>query len=176
MDFSYVAGFFDGEGCVRTQYKSYTLQITIVQSTKQDAVLFEIRDFLRTQGIKANLFVADTSNGRYAPIRTLSIGDSASLIKFFNGVMPHLIVKKEKAIKALEWARAKQSHKDDIAARLRRAVELYSAGRSGGFIRKSCRITHTQLKAHLARLGIHRRTISEAWVHRKVYYPTAGSL
>lgn len=142
------------------QRASFALQVTMVQSTKQDAVIFAIQSFLAEQGIKSGTYTGKA--GGYAPLRTLFICDSQSLIAFFEGVMPYLIVKRKKSEEALVWAREKQARKDATAARLKRCEELYAAGASTGMLRKACGVNHDQIRTHFKKVGIRMRTIGEA--------------
>jgi len=158
MTFGYIAGFFDGEGHVRIQRRISNLQATMVQSTKQDQVLLDIQAFLKDNGIVAHSSVADmkytAQDGRVCGMRTLSIHDSASLIKFFENTLPYLIVKKEKAAEALQWAREKQARKDIFAAKLVECERLYLAGASMDELFERFGLGNDSFKRHMARRGL----------------------
>ncbi len=85
IDWSYVAGFFDGEGTVGTSGK-YSICASISQ--KDLHVLDLIVHFLLGQGVEANI------NGYPSGASNLCIR-ARSLKSFLEGVRPYVIVKKQ---------------------------------------------------------------------------------
>jgi len=103
MNWAYIAGFFDGEGCVSRLNKNAShiyWRIDIVQKDRN--VLDEIQKFIRygkvfrsTTGIKKTLIY------RYG------IHKQEQILDFLSNVLPYVVVKKEKVQKLLEnpWKR-----------------------------------------------------------------------
>ena len=92
ITWEYIAGFFDGEGCVMGHNK--TPRISIAQ--KRPQVLVEIQDFLYEHDIRSQIFTYSTKD-----ISQLRINARLEVISFIDGVLPHLIVKKEECEQAL---------------------------------------------------------------------------
>lgn len=133
MNFAYIAGFFDGEGCVHAQPNIQAHRITIVQSAPQDAVLHRIKEFLEPLGVKASVRTTRHPyvgrNGLRASMTTLAVCNSASLIVFLSGIMPYLVVKKAKAEQALSNAIEVQKRKDEAKRLNDRYREAYERQR-----------------------------------------------
>lgn len=123
MRWEYIAGFFDGEGCVNTTTRkvegTQCVTVTIAQSNadgveKPPAVLLEISAFLSEVGIVHNisggrkyLRQTTTSDGRKInttrPIYNLQIQNRHGIIAFLTGVRPFLRVKKTKSEDVLRF-------------------------------------------------------------------------
>jgi hypothetical protein len=108
MDISYVAGFFDGEGCLsfegvrsRPDYGHY--RITIGQVTRP--VLDAIKEFLESNGIHTSpVHLRQKKKKEYwRPCFALRIGRRDDVAKFCRLVQPHVIVKKETVDNFLTW-------------------------------------------------------------------------
>lgn len=96
INWSYVAGFMDGEGHVDTS----TLRITIVQ--KDRVPLDKIADFLNTQGIRTQI-THRTSQYRNKGLEygkrnlhALRVNRADDVLKFCRACLPYSIVKKQK--------------------------------------------------------------------------------
>ena len=114
MDWGYVAGFIDGEGSIvlyrykekREPFREYLqTRLDMVQSTR--VVLEEIRLFLVASGcLSVSLFHhPNVGYGGLKPAGTLyrlSMASKHDLELVLLNVLPHLIVKKQKAIDMLE--------------------------------------------------------------------------
>jgi len=108
MDWSYVAGFFDGEGCVTYSrphnngiaYKQYPY---LTFSNTNSKVLTTIQEFLTENGIRSKLSSFSRkhrSERGWKECYTLNIYDKRSVQECVYGMHPYLIVK----ILDVEWA------------------------------------------------------------------------
>src|SRR5215471_15933376 len=98
MTWEYVAGFFDGEGSVhygRTPTERRIVRVTFTQGVKQNHVLYEIQEFLESYDIKSGM------NGLGTKLR-VSLPDIPVCLEY---MLPHLIVKREKATECLAFLR-----------------------------------------------------------------------
>ncbi len=110
MDYSYIAGFFDGEGCITMAMGSSrhctNPQVKITQADDIGRkVLQEIQTFIHEKdGIKSSLrLAAPPKDGdsyralRKKPIWIFNIHSRESVSRFVKRVFPYLIVKKTKS-------------------------------------------------------------------------------
>lgn len=154
MNWSYVAGFFDGEG----HFGSHTKGIwraSMAQKLSHREVIDSINDFLSDQGVRTNLFI-NMPNGK-CPMAVLAIVNAESLELFCMGVGPFLIVKKLGAEKAIAYARRVLAKKALSKQKLSRAVSAYTGGRGMPWIWTNVRVDSRTLCNELDRLGIPRR-------------------
>lgn len=103
LTWEYIAGFFDGEGCVScynnpARPDALTVVASIAQTGLEGhALLTEIKDFLTGHGIKSYL---DTKHSRmrshptYRKSYALRICAKPSLIPFLTNMIPYLRIKK----------------------------------------------------------------------------------
>ena len=104
MNWSYIAGFFDGEGCVqknKNQTGRYYPYLDIT-NTNLD-VLKSIGKFLGSNGIRYKLnkpWKARNDPAHWLPRTHLTIYDKVSVQKCICEMFPYLIVKSDMA----EWA------------------------------------------------------------------------
>jgi hypothetical protein len=100
VTWQYVAGFFDGEGCVGAPSGRTGIKLQIAQKTA--AVLEEIKSFLDAQGI-----VCAISRNRSHPAQmyTLHIDGRAAARLMLEGLRPYVIVKKQSVEDALRQLR-----------------------------------------------------------------------
>lgn len=101
VTWAYVAGFTDGEGSIRMQTKqkdnsTWSAFEVILTQKKQNAwVLYEIKDFLDSEGIHSSIY----GDGRYGTKRNpneqyyLFIRRVKDVYNFIIAVQPYLIVK-----------------------------------------------------------------------------------
>ena len=98
MEWAYIAGFFDGKGCIyKVKRKGKLLPsrlITISQASRP--VLDAITDFLLDNAISC-LAVREVNPNHYI----LDINGMKDVLPFLQNVYPFLIVKKEKAQEAI---------------------------------------------------------------------------
>lgn len=103
MDWSYVAGFFDGEGSIHKDKKSNSWTVQLTQKDRE--VLDQIREFLINHSISpVGIYYrlnGKTINDKHFDIHILIFSKRANVIRFFQAVLPYLIVKKAKAKEAL---------------------------------------------------------------------------
>ena len=98
MNWAYISGFFDGEGCIQVGHdrKKNCDRFKVQFTQKNPAVLFEIALFLEKHGIKCT--VIDYGNQwRLEIYRILAIK------KFLEKTSPYLIVKLMKANETLAY-------------------------------------------------------------------------
>ena len=101
MNWSYIAGFFDGEGSINLQPRS--CQASFTQVIRKDMVLENIQSFLRSRGVRSGLSSHSGRKGtKWNPTQRLTVSDHCSVVKFLQSVLPYLTVKKEKAEKAIK--------------------------------------------------------------------------
>lgn len=98
MTWEYIAGFFDGEGCIQG-YLS-TPRVSIAQ--KRPLVLQEIQKFLWEQDIRSQIFRYSSEKKDLSQLR---INAGEEVASFVENVLPFLIVKKEECIVALNKIR-----------------------------------------------------------------------
>jgi len=92
MNWEYIAGFIDGEGCftISTQNYYYHPRIRISQNTKK--VLNIIKDFLKKNGIRSSI-IRNANKQRNNVYYNLDIMDRKSLLKMCEFLEDKLIVK-----------------------------------------------------------------------------------
>ena len=106
MNWAYIAGFFDGEGCLHAVGSggagTYKFRITIAQSEEIGRpTLNEIKRFLHDRGI--DCFVAahqraiSKRNPKWKQCWNLWIKQQRSIRLFIEGVFPYLRIKKQRA-------------------------------------------------------------------------------
>lgn len=98
MNWAYVAGFFDGEGCVG---KYAHFHVSMNQAEPHDLVIYAIQDFLTTQGVESRVDVSHSGRRNHNAVHVLSLNKQSEVKKFLEGVLPFLIVKREKAEEVL---------------------------------------------------------------------------
>ena len=128
VTWEYLAGFFDGEGCIHYQHREYGkyVLVNVTQGTVNEAkshVLRKIFVFLRSHGIPVrwnpytnmNPYTKNYSGG----IKVVAT-NAPSVIAWLEGMLPHLIVKRDLAIEAVAFART--IHKRAIERRVKDAA------------------------------------------------------
>lgn len=112
MNWSYIAGFTDGEGYIlhkvyttreysKNNGKYYTTsrlrrRIVLTQSKKQNKVLYKIKEFL-DENLKTNVRIYDRKDGNFQ----LMIIRDADVYETCKRIVGHSIVKKEKIVGVL---------------------------------------------------------------------------
>ena len=115
MNWEYIAGFFDAQGCVGfyTTTKEYRYsyvkipkgrkQRMIIMTQKTRQVLEDIHCFLKSEGIESQIDERkNILNGRVFPFYRLEVRGRASKIKFLEEIKDKVILKRSKVIDALE--------------------------------------------------------------------------
>lgn len=91
---SYIAGFFDGEGCI---YVNKENRIRIEISQKRTFVLEEIMKFLNTEGITS--IISYSKNDKASELR---INKHREIMDFLEKILPYTIVKKQETENAIK--------------------------------------------------------------------------
>lgn len=100
MDWSYIAGFFDGEGCVhlhKRKCRGWRRCLTIGQ--KDPEPLEVIQEFLYKQGINLRFYkYSNNGNAFY----TLYVSKIRDIEKVIRNILPYLVIKREACEKMLD--------------------------------------------------------------------------
>lgn len=101
MNWSYIAGFFDGEGCISTEWnrarRGMNFRMQFCQSGQEGQdVLEEIKEFMAKRGIHSTM-CHRSKKGRNRQMHVLVVSSRGSILRCLVGVLPHLRVKKTKA-------------------------------------------------------------------------------
>jgi hypothetical protein len=97
VSWAYVAGFFDGEGCVGAPSSRTGVHVSVVQ--KSPRVLEEIAAFLESHGVTTSYH-----RNRSHPARMYSLHASSheGARAWLEGMLPYLIVKRQCAEDAIQ--------------------------------------------------------------------------
>lgn len=108
MDWSYVAGYFDGEGNVRFKAApsrpDYVL-IGLMWSNTHLASLEAIRQFIGCGIIRHRKPKARLDGTAYVPGHQLNVERVADIVRVSEQMLPHLMIKRAKVEEMLHWAR-----------------------------------------------------------------------
>jgi hypothetical protein len=106
MDWSYVAGFTDGDGCISRELAKGTYSYARLRwSQKLDSadVLYAIADFLGEQGLKVSERNYSVSvKGHKYPQCELAITNAEDTRVALHAMLPYLVLKKQRALEAIE--------------------------------------------------------------------------
>lgn len=140
MDWSYLSGFFDGEGSInirngfRQNGKTHkSVQLILAQVFYQADVLEKIRDFLLNEAIHSSVHIRQPKLviSQLHAMHILSVSRYSDVWKMLEKMLPLLIVKRQKAIEALEFLREHDwrpsSRRIEIGEKI---VKLYQRGES----------------------------------------------
>jgi len=109
INWAYIAGFFDGEGCIYHQYdenrRMFRSKVQLTQ--REPLVLEEISKFLTAKGI-AHVVKDYGIQFRLEIYRQYDIG------KFLKGVEPYVIVKLKKTNEMLAWLGTRQHYQQQV--------------------------------------------------------------
>jgi len=101
LSWQYIAGFTDGEGCIRINSNhryGCSPKIAIAQSGARGLdVLTKIRLWLLEQDIPSNFDIQEPTKLSKLTLYRLTITKRETATKFLEGVLPYLIVKKVEA-------------------------------------------------------------------------------
>lgn len=162
MNWSYVAGFFDGEGTVGflpRKGHGFRTYVSMAQTDNDGhLVLKKIRSFLLSQGVKLSLY----------PVRRLKNTSVLCSYKhetvkhFLEFVLPLLIVKKVAALRALQEISDREWRVAATIEQRKKAAKLYLAGASMEEVKKRFGIGQEALHKGLSECGQRMRTRSES--------------
>lgn len=168
MDWSYVAGFMDGEGHVsykETQGKrGKTLKHSIgcCQSTPQDLCLREIKKFLDLEGIESRLHIAKSNGPRRHPVSILYlVGDRKDKIRFLEKIIPLSYVKRRNA-EILVVLLREQEERLDSKKRVEQAWKFYCEGHPSIECEDKFKISGETLRRFAIANGYKMRSLSES--------------
>jgi|SRR5579859_1609701 len=88
MTWQYIAGFFDGEGCI-TYTSEDRLQLSVSQ--KRPKVIYRIQEFLALNGIESVIYIQKSSQH---VLRIKQGKRKENAIKFLNLIFPFLVCKR----------------------------------------------------------------------------------
>lgn len=101
MTWQYVAGFFDGEGCISTEWnrarRGMNFRVQLCQSGREGQdVLEEIKEFMAERRIHSTM-CHRSKHGRNRQMHVLVVSSRESILRCLVAVLPHLRIKKVKA-------------------------------------------------------------------------------
>lgn len=174
MDWSYVSGFFDGEGCVFIGRNNRPV-VTVSQTVGEHNVLEKLKAFLQAHGISsANIYSISRKhhNPKWKDAHTLQIGKSKDVEIFLRNCLPHLIVKVSKATEALSLI-TNQDRKWCRQEDVRVAIEEYAQGATIEGLRRKYGIGAKTLRKSLVANGIRVR---KTWENGALRDPLTGRM
>ena len=98
MNVSYIAGLFDGEGCIYVARVRHFLRFDVSIANTNEQVLQELKTFLGYGTIHQR---HDKRYPKHLPVYRWIIHHRVDVHKFLTLLLPHLIIKKEKAERML---------------------------------------------------------------------------
>jgi hypothetical protein len=105
VNWAYLAGFTDGDGCITLQVKGQYVvpRIRWAQKEADSAVLDRIAEFLDTQGFKngGRSFSVARAGHKY-PQRELWITNNEDTRRALIEMLPYLVVKRDRAAEAVD--------------------------------------------------------------------------
>jgi hypothetical protein len=136
ISWQYIAGFFDGEGCVNVYETQGYLRpyCSMVQAEPRQEVILKISEFLDMEGIDHRIDTAEQKGYGWKPLHRLQITKRSETLKFLRAIQPYAIAKKADVDRVAEWieknppkAGRKRLHADKQAKRM---LELWEDGMS----------------------------------------------
>jgi hypothetical protein len=166
MDWAYIAGYFDGEGCVHnTPTKRGTKTTCLAWYNTHVESLQAICDFMEVGSVRARPEGSSGFGGK-KPAYELKITNKAGLLHALDNMLPHLIVKRKKAeaLKCYLIEHVDETRMISFGAVARTSTEQlrawYMAGES-----------YAQIGA---RLGVHHSAVLQAFKLRGLKARPAG--
>lgn len=150
MSWEYIAGFFDGEGNVSYFGEKAFSTINISQSRDRGfRVLSLIKEFLETQGIKAQVYSYDAIkfygqrgvDGNYASVHRLHVIGREAVVSFMEGVLPFLHVKQIEVQDCLRYQKIYPSLNRDRYWQLERVANMTRGRIEAARLRRESSIT-----------------------------------
>lgn len=162
MDWSYLAGFFDGEGCICIRYGQHS-RVTFQITNTDEEVLGKIKDFLAKNNFSSKIYrkKIPCQKDRF----DLIISNHIVVEPLLRKLSPLLVVKRGKAEEAIELVKTKVWHNNGINHRYDENRESivgdYLKGFSSNMLEKKYGINKTTIWRRLKKDGI-SRTMKEA--------------
>jgi len=135
MNWSYIAGFFDGEGniSIRTPNNKYSgrgVILTVAQKKSNADVIYKMKVFLAKQGIESHIYVQKAKNDNWEDGVRLQISNREDGKCFLSKIVNKLYVKKAEAMKALRYydTAYKKKVKDFTNDEVRQVVQMRISG------------------------------------------------
>jgi len=125
-------------------------------------------DFLIKEGICAKMYIAKSNGPRRHPVSKLYVqGNRRCKISFLENVIPHLIIKKERAKILLEYLRSlpisnTQHYPEEQARRCKKAAMDYLNGSGFKQVCREQNLAQTTLARFMKTNGVPRRSISDS--------------
>lgn len=155
ITWQYVAGFFDGEGCVQRRLNIDTGRIysglSMHQGIDQGIVIYAISQFLKEQGIRHNVYVNNRRGKSFSKkdLLCLMVFSYQECFKFLTCIIPFVIVKRKACNDALLWY-APRAHKlDDMNRRMALALEARKLGSTWYEIAKLYKVQASSVRRRL---------------------------
>lgn len=104
MDWSYLAGFFDGEGSIILDGK----RAIVVFGNTDEEVINQIRHFIEPFVGCRNIYVEKKRNPKHKTFYRLDIYNWFGTRQILEKMLPYLIIKKQRAEEAIEWIDKKE--------------------------------------------------------------------
>ena len=109
MTWNYLAGFFDGEGCIHYAARSYGRYVHVhvsqgVVNERQSQIILRVHRHLRSHGIYPRLSF-------YPGGLKCVVTNCQGTIAWLSAMQPYLIVKREMASSAIDFARQMASRR-----------------------------------------------------------------
>lgn len=133
MNWEYIAGFFDGEGCITKSNKRFNGYQVII-SQKEKHILDKIQEFLLVYDIRSAIYANKKHGTQKNFVYSLYIRGQQCVFDFLSNVFPLIYIKKEKAIKALKEAKKVIARKNAREDTLNKAIETWKQGFGYGYI------------------------------------------
>jgi LAGLIDADG endonuclease len=109
MTWQYMAGFFDGEGCICVRrnkaddkFCAYCT-LAISQRTDRAAVLLEIKEFLEERGIVVKINMSKAHSLSPKEQAEIVVVRRADVLKVLRRMLPYLRVKNDRAIEVIAY-------------------------------------------------------------------------
>lgn len=120
LSWQYIAGFFDGEGCITTS-TGMSIRVTITQTGDVGfRLLSMIREFVTPFGIRAHINAKPVYNEKHTPCWHLVVSEADSCVIFLHKMIPFLHVKKvlaEDKARLLIWYATKKRYQRVVTGR-----------------------------------------------------------
>lgn len=181
ISWAYTAGFLDGDGWVsggsrnlNSRTRAYVVGFT--QKRTEDRVLLAIRDFFIARGISAPLSYRNVKSPRVPVVvemTNLVIKEQRSLALALEGLLPHLVLKRDLAATALDYTRLRLQQRGAGVSALTQCaerpwsdvetakmIEYLEKGFSNKAIAISLGRSYNSVAQRLSRLGVTRARIA----------------
>jgi hypothetical protein len=160
MNWSYIAGFFDGEGTIGKKNPSSRRPMFYEPSlcNTHAPTIEAIGAFLTAEGIGHRVFRRVHKNPKHNDCYYLTIRDVRNTELFLRNVIPHLVTKSAKAKMALEWAEKTKGQVIRPQIEIENAIRMYlNSPVSLDYIFRTTGIPPTTISHYAKRNGIKLR-------------------